>query len=540
MALSNSFHSSAKSHSIGSGAALSDCERHNERGYYSAYYSADKISLIYGESKFTTAIQDVNNDTFDPLIAEYNAKQRRRDRRIEGSAFEYFCDNKKLDIAVENIFQIGDMEFWGRWRQETIVQTKRGEVVLKNFPPEVKLVMDTIYLRQMQAYERIYETHGDEILAKIEVHYQKCQDVLASFAAEPELELQFRTLAEMKPEERQEAVKKLAPELVERFDDYFQAYHGVKDIEKKRYRERIRAGQMHIKLMNGTVHYDEFSPHGHAVSVCWADGFKSGLPSRLAKAVVLNRYCLEVLQDRMHEIAEEEIAKHPEIFGREELREKGEGRNYDYSTEQITRQKQQQLTQKVSELTGQQSRLIGSVGLLEIKKENLEEEIAIKQAASDELRSQNADLQAQISAGQTELADLNQQLADAKSSMQTTLSNKQEYDSEIAALKGPRSPMKRFFDAVYRFVEIVRNTSSSREQIIDAAFAMLKPFPRLYQMLANVCGYENINDMPEAERQGPELVGSVNDLIAGATERSGRTGNAGRGKTLPDSEYPGY
>lgn len=62
---------------------------------------------------------------------------------------------------------MGDKEFWDRWRTDTIIQTAKGERVLKDFPEEVKTVMDDIFRRQGEAYERIYATHGAEILARM-------------------------------------------------------------------------------------------------------------------------------------------------------------------------------------------------------------------------------------------------------------------------------------------------------------------------------------------------------------------------------------
>lgn len=508
MAFSNSFHSSAKSHSIGSGAALADVEAHNERDFFSLRYSAKKTTLIEGCLGLTSIVQDFLNTTFQPQIDAYNAKQRRKDRKIEETAYEHFCENKKLDIAVQAIFQIGDKDFWDRWRTDEVIQRRGEEIVRHSFPPEVVEVMDAIYRRQIDAYEHIYETHGKDILAKINWHYGRCQDTLDLFRAVPERFERFTALAEMKPKARKAALQELTEAELEAYDEFQAAYHSARDIERKQLRERIAEGQVHIKMLQALGHYDEWSPHAHGVSVCWADGYRNGLQSRVAKAVVLNRYALEVIQERLHDIAQEEIARHPEIFGGEELKEKGAGRNMDYTAEQIIRQKNQALMDENQQLQLECSRLSGQVGLMEV---------------------QRATLQDELNDGRAELAALNTQLDEARASIETTLENKAQYDAEIARLRGPGSPMHAFYVAVHKFVKVVKEPTATRRQIIDAAFAMLAPFPPLYRALANLFGYENKNDLPAEERKAPELAQDVNELIAGATTRAGeQPKNAGK------------
>lgn len=420
MAFSNSFHSSTKNHSIGSASALASVEAHNERDFFSLRYSAEKIHFIVGTTGLSDTVKGFINETFTPHIDAYNEKQRRKDRRITTDAFDYFCANKNLDIAAEAIFQIADQDFWSRWRTETAIQHRGKEIVRSEYPEHITAVMDEIYRRQIDAYEHIYETHGAEILAKIETQYTRCQDTLDTFRANPGLYERFEKLAAMQAKQRKKALKELPAEELEAYDTFQDAYYSAQDIERKQYRERIAAGQLHIKMLQALGHYDEKSPHAHGVSVCWADGYKSGLPSRLAKAVVLNRYALEVIQDRLHEIAQEEIAKHPEIFGREQLKKKGEGRNLDYSTEQVIRQKNQELEEQNQELEEQhqllekaaeelllkRSRLTGEVGLMEIRKASIDDAIDAAQATAVDLQEQNTALAAQLAAGREELEEI--------------------------------------------------------------------------------------------------------------------------------------
>ena len=108
-----------------------------------------------------------------------------------------------------------------------------------------------------------------------------------------------------------------------------------------------------IKIINLASHFDEWSPHGHGVSVCSVKGFENGLNERVAKSVVLNKWSLEVIQDVMHEIAEKEMAKYPELFTAK-LEEKQKGRNYDFSVSSYKMMKYQEeldkLIQKLNNL----------------------------------------------------------------------------------------------------------------------------------------------------------------------------------------------
>ena len=345
--ISNSFHSSAKSHSISSAGSLAKAERHNSRGYFSFYYDKSKISDLVGCADTLAAdVENVINQTFAENVSAYNEKQKRADRKIQTSAFEHFAENKKLDLAVESILQIGDKEFWGQFRDERIITRNGRELVIKSFPEEVKRVMDDIFKKQISAYENIYQTHGEIIAAKIRTSY----DEAAAVATKSEQERpDFKEIYKVASKERVSKIKELPPDVQADFAKYSEARDTMAAIVNLKLRERISANHMHIKVVGATAHYDEFSPHAHSISLCYADGYSKGLSSRVAKSVVLNRWALEVIQDRMHEIAEQEMKRHPEIFRDEDLKEKKQGRNYDYTTEQITRQNLAKLQEVVDE-----------------------------------------------------------------------------------------------------------------------------------------------------------------------------------------------
>lgn len=347
--ISNSFHSSSKSHSISSVGSLAKAERHNSRGYFSFYYDKSKISDLVGTADSLAAdVENAINQTFAENVAAYNEKQKRADRKIQTSAFEHFAENKKLDLAVESIFQIGDKEFWGQFRNDRIVTRNGRELVLKSFPEEVKRVMDDIFKKQISAYENIYQTHGEIIAAKIHTAYNEA----AAVATKSEQEHpDFKEIYKIASKERVGKIKELPPDVQASFAEYSEARDTMAAIVNLKLRERISANHMHIKVVGATGHYDEFSPHAHGISICYADGYSKGLSSRVAKSVVLNRWALEVIQDRMHEIAEQEMKRHPEIFRNEDLKEKEQGRNFDYTKEQITRQNLAKLEQNIEKAT---------------------------------------------------------------------------------------------------------------------------------------------------------------------------------------------
>lgn len=347
MSITNSFHSSAKKHAISTNAALSKCQRHNSRGYYSYYYDKSKIVDLTGNAEALCGdVKSFINATFSEQLESYNKNQKRNDRKINETAFEYFCRNKTLNIANESIYQLGDNQFWAKHRQDTIIQTKRGERVLKNFPENIKNVMNEVFKKQGEAYEHIYDTHGDIILKYVRDAKKHAEEFLDSLSYE-EGET-FSKILKLPLDERKDLIAGLPDP--DKYTEYADSVDNLATIKKLKLEERIKHKQMHIKLINQVAHYDEFSPHSHGISVCWTDGYANGLESRIAKTVVLNKWSLMVIQEHLHEIAYEEMQKHPEIFGGETLLVKQKGRNFDYSVEQLTRKNQRQLEKSIEQL----------------------------------------------------------------------------------------------------------------------------------------------------------------------------------------------
>ena len=348
MSITNSFHSSAKKHAISTNAALSKCQRHNSRGYYSYYYDKSKIVDLTGNAEALCGdVKSFINATFSEQLESYNKNQKRNDRKINETAFEHFCNNKTLNIANEAIFQLGDNQFWEQYRQDTIIQTRRGERVLKNFPENIKGVMNELFKKQGEAYEHIYDTHGDIILKYIRDAKKHAEEFLDSLSYDESAA--FSKILKLPLDERKNLIAGLPDP--DKYTEYADSIDNLATIKKLKLEERIKHKQMHIKLINQVAHYDEFSPHSHGISVCWTDGYANGLKSRIAKTVVLNKWSLTVIQEHLHKIAYEEMQKHPEIFGEETLLDIQKGRNFDYSVEQLTRMHQRQLEENIEQLT---------------------------------------------------------------------------------------------------------------------------------------------------------------------------------------------
>ena len=119
------------------------------------------------------------------------------------------------------------------------------------------------------------------------------------------------------------------------------------------------------------------------------------------------------------------------------------------------------------------------------------------------------------------LERVRQDLSEASESLQTTLANREEYNAAINRLRGPESPLKAIYMAIQKFAWVVFNRTSTRDDIVKAAQKILEPFPAIVKAIANAAGFENRTNMPQAERETPALIDDVNELIAGATTRSG-------------------
>lgn len=352
--ISNSFHSGRKDNRIGTLSKLASVQKHNARGYFSASYDSSKIHNLIGNAE--NIVKDTTeyiNKKFKESIDEYNKTQTRQNRKITKSATEYFADNKNLDIANEVIFQLGDKEFWSKFREDTPVKSSAGKVyVKKKFNEHTKEIMDHLFLRQAHAYENIYKTHKAEILQKMYAAKKQSETYISNVAEDKKA--QYLYLAEMSEKRRAGMVKKMTTKNQEEFAEFFDHYNTLDNLQRKKLIERTEADEMEIKLTSLAGHYDEYDPHAHGISVCSTRGYESGLEARVAKAVVLNKYSLEVIQERLHEIAREEMLQHPELFREATLKEKEKGRNFDYNVMEYK-------SVKIREEIGELNRVVNDV-----------------------------------------------------------------------------------------------------------------------------------------------------------------------------------
>ena len=438
MAISNSFHSSCKNHAIKDSVKLSKVQYHNERGYFDLSYDNNKIvDLIGSSSSIVADTKKYINDTFNVCVDQYNAKQKRNDRKINSSAFEHFEKDKGLDIANESIFQIGDKEFWDKFRVDEVVgKDKNGEdIIIHSYSKEVQEVMNEIIKKQAKAYEEIYQNEDtkNKIINKIISSKDEAESFLNSLDEEKKKE--YDKALKKNKDDKKEYYSSLDLEEKKNFINYSKANKDINIIKKLKLIERIENEQMNIKLVNLTAHYDEYSVHAHGISVCSAANYKTGLSSRIAKSVVLNKFSLEVIQERLNQIAKEEIAKHPEIFKDEHIKEKEKGRRFNYTTEQYKRKKVIDLEEKIKTLENDNEQLQNEVQELKNEKSEIKTEIqklidekSEKEVDIQELKNENQELQELISESENQKNFIKSELEDIYSDITLI---KQDYKQAI-------------------------------------------------------------------------------------------------------------
>ena len=243
-------HISNKKSGITSKSKLQGVAKHNLRKYKSEEYSKDNIEIIFGTDDLYKDVRNVYHQEFDEAVKEYNAKQKRADRKID-DYFEHVAGLSQ-DIAVEIIFQCGNKEFWdehedSKWR------------------------MHYVY------------------------NYLLCK------------------LEEFMP---------------------------------------------NFKIASAVIHFDEASPHMHLVGVPVWGGAKKGLRKKVSKRNVFTPQTLsDILQGKLRE----EVGNCFEFNIREELAEKGKGRNYDLSVVEYKVMKEKQNLKHVTNEIGVESEALVTV-----------------------------------------------------------------------------------------------------------------------------------------------------------------------------------
>ena len=503
--------------------ALAKVQSHNSRDYFSLERSKSKSYDIIGTAGTLAAdVENYINTIFNKEIADYNAKQRRRDRKIDKNAFNYFCNNKATDIANEVIFQIADKEFWDQFREDKIVKRNGREYVLHSYPNHVVEVMNEIYKLQAEAYERIYETHKDLILDKINKAYNDAQAVVEALEEAARWKYyQIVLKAQKQPKfEREECRERMMSEMrftdkeTEEFAEFFEAHETIRAIEEARLRERTAAGEMRIKLINLAGHGDEKSYHAHGVSVCSVGGYKQGLQRRIAKTVVLNKYALEVIQDRMREIAQTEIDKHPEIFAERKLDQKGIGRNMDYSVEQHIRIKQEELLKKgkvienvIQEAEEQYDQIVERVSELKKERGTVRNEVSQLKEERNKASQQLAAILNEYNKTEEKIA-AQKEKSDQWDEILYVIKTEQEYLAEADASEDTIEHLNNLCKS------LIERKSPLRDKSIEQAF--LEAFRGFYEALSKslkrLRGWEIYNELPEEQCYSTPLINAKKDL----------------------------
>lgn len=154
-----SLHASSKSHSIKDSKSLNAAYNHNYRKYQNQrqYDRNNVIELLPNCCKTAKEFRKKFNQCFANEVAEYNAKQKKDDRKI----IDYFktCENEnRKDIAVEIILQVADMEYWknNADKREIMKEVFKEQIeTLKATVPELYLTNATLHLDEKSPHLHI-------------------------------------------------------------------------------------------------------------------------------------------------------------------------------------------------------------------------------------------------------------------------------------------------------------------------------------------------------------------------------------------------
>lgn len=111
--LSYTAHLSNGNHAINSKTKLAGVAKHNLRKYRSSEYDKENIVILCGTDKLVQDVKKIYKEQFDEAVQKYNANQTRDDRKI-ANYYEKVANDKKKDMAVEIIFQLGDKDYWDK------------------------------------------------------------------------------------------------------------------------------------------------------------------------------------------------------------------------------------------------------------------------------------------------------------------------------------------------------------------------------------------------------------------------------------------
>ena len=276
----------------------------------------------------------------------------------------------------------------------------------------------------------------------------------------------------------------------------------------KEFFEEFQKANPHLHITGASIHLDESTPHLHIRFIPVAEGYKNGLRKRCSLTKALENMGYERGSKRGDDLALNRwLQKQKEIleevgkkYGFEIVEGNSKGREHIENHEWCSGlgDKITQLEREAAEAEefAQFNRTLASHEEARAKRIHNETEAIIKQYSEE--------------------------IEKAKDEMQTTLENKTQYLSEVKRLKSEESPLVQFHHAISNFVKVVK-TAKSREEIINAALGLFKPFSIVYEAIKNISGFENRHNIPKKERKAPGLIQTVEDLISSAAERSEAT-----------------
>ncbi len=100
--------SSLSNNAIQNARQLTKVDKHNYRKYDN---NQELIEIVRGTTSPYNDIKNLYINEFEEARLEYNSKQKRNDRKIE-NYFENISNNEKKDLACEIIIELGDKTFW--------------------------------------------------------------------------------------------------------------------------------------------------------------------------------------------------------------------------------------------------------------------------------------------------------------------------------------------------------------------------------------------------------------------------------------------
>ena len=155
-----SLHISSKSHSIKNSKSLTSAFNHNYRKYQNQKQQYDRnnvIELLPAYCKTAKEFREKFNQCFANEVAEYNAKQKKDDRKI----IDYFktCESEsRKDVAVEIILQVADIKFWenNADKREIMKEVFKEQIeTLKSTVPELYLTNATLHLDEKSPHVHV-------------------------------------------------------------------------------------------------------------------------------------------------------------------------------------------------------------------------------------------------------------------------------------------------------------------------------------------------------------------------------------------------